>query len=168
VQILLRTAIAIAMTSALAGCLSAPPPADPPPNNLTGSPVGAGINVEPGSVEDFIVNVGRRVYFKESSAALDSVATVTLDKQAAWLNTYTIWRVKIQGFADDPGTGVDNVDLSLRRAQAVNDYLVSKGVDPTRMRVKGYGTERKVRDCADLDCKSQNRRVITNLEDDEG
>ena len=37
-------------------------------------PVGAGINVPPGSNEDFIVNVGRRVYFAENSAALDDTA----------------------------------------------------------------------------------------------
>ena len=41
------------------------------------------------------------------------------------------------------------------------------GVGADRLRVKSYGKERLVRDCADLSCKSQNRRVITNLEGDE-
>lgn len=161
----LITAVAIAFTLSLAGCLSVPP-ADPPPADVTGAPVGGGIRQQAGSEEDFIVNVGRRVYFKEGSAALDATAMVTLDKQAAWLVAYPSWKAKIQGFSDDPGTGIDNVALSLSRAEAVLNYLVSKGVDPARLRAKGYGTERLVRDCADIDCKSQNRRVITNLEDD--
>ena len=71
--------------------------------------------------------------------------------------------MKIQGFADDPGSREANVSISSKRAQAVRAYLASQGVGESRMSMKGYGRERLVRDCPDLSCQSQNRRVITNL-----
>ena len=42
-------------------------------------------------------------------------------------------------------------------------YLVAKGVDPSRLWAKGYARDRLVRDCADIECKAQNRRVVSNL-----
>lgn len=116
-----------------------------------------------GGSEDFVVNVGRRTYFREGSAELDSVARETLDKQAAWLRRYPVWSVKVQGFADDPGSKDENATLSASRARAVRTYLVAQGVPESRVSAKGYGRDRLVRDCSDLSCKSQNRRVITNL-----
>jgi len=52
--------------------------------------------------------------------------------------------------------------LSQRRAEAVRNYLASHGIAPDRMLAKGYGRDRLVADCADVSCKAQNRRVITN------
>ena len=75
-------------------------------------------------------------------------------------------RLKIQGFADDPGSADQNTTLSRKRAQIVYDYLVSKGVSSQRMWLKGYGRDRLVRDCPDISCKSQNRRVISNLREE--
>ncbi|MFC3265137.1 OmpA family protein, partial [Camelimonas abortus] len=151
---------------------AAPPPravlpARPPAGaDVTDAPVGDGVNVRPGGREDFIVNVGRRVFFTEGSATLTAIARETLDSQAAWLKRYPHWRAKIQGFADDPGSDRDNLELGMRRARAVMDYLVARGVAAGRLRVKSYGREadRLVRACADEACKAQNRRVITNLE----
>ena len=56
----------------------------------------------------------------------------------------------------------------MRRAEAVKGYLISKGVAAPRLRAKTYGREKEriVRNCADVSCKAQNRRVITNLEGD--
>lgn len=113
-----------------------------------------------------MVNVGRRTYFRAGSAELDETARVTLQKQAEWLNRYPQWPVKIQGFADDPGSPAENRSLSQRRAEAVRDYLISLGVSPDRLTAKGYGRDRLVRDCPDISCTSQNRRVITNLQDE--
>jgi peptidoglycan-associated lipoprotein len=112
-----------------------------------------------------MVNVGRRTFFAEGSAVLDETAMVTLDQQATWLNQYPSWKVKLQGFADDPGNSAQNKALSQKRADAVRDYLSSKGITPDRMLSKGYGRDRLVADCADISCKAQNRRVITNPQD---
>ncbi len=130
---------------------------------VTNAPAPGFENVKSGSEEDFMLNVGRRTYFKSGSAALDDTARVTLDKQAEWLKKHTSWKIKLQGFADDPGSSEANVTLSRRRAVAVMNYLRSKGVASERMWAKGYGKARIVRDCEDISCKSQNRRVISNL-----
>jgi peptidoglycan-associated lipoprotein len=132
------------------------------PAEATDTPVEGGVNVQSGSEEDFIVNVGRRTFFAEGSAALDDTARMTLDKQAMWLSDHPQWKVKLQGFADDPGSAAQQTALSQKRADAVRDYLVSKGIAKERMRAKGYGRDRLVGDCADIECKAQNRRVITN------
>ena len=129
----------------------------------TNAPVGGGINISPGSEEDFQVNVGRRTFFTKGSATLDQTAMETLDKQASWLSQFPQVIVKIQGFSDDPGTGAQNVALSAKRAEAVRNYLASRGISAARMTTKGYGQERLVRaDCTDSACRGQNRRVITN------
>jgi peptidoglycan-associated lipoprotein len=125
-------------------------------------PVQGSVNVQGGTEEDFIVNVGRRTFFEEGSAVLDETAKVTLDKQAMWLNQYPQWKVKLQGFADDPGGAGEQKALSQKRAEAVKTYLASRGIAPDRMKAKGYGRDRLVGDCADIECQSQNRRVITN------
>ena len=149
---------------ALAACSSSRN-SSPPSADLAAEPDSGGINVEPGSEQDLMVNVGRRVFFTENSAALDATAKVTLDKQAEWLAKFPQWKVKLQGFADDSGSEQQNVALSKKRAEAAMAYLVSKGIAPERMFAKGYGRDRLVQDCADLSCKAQNRRVITNPQD---
>ena len=121
-----------------------------------------GIGADAGTEKDFMLNAGRRVFFKEGSAALDETSRVTLDKQAEWLVRYPNWKVKLQGFADDPGSEKAQTALSQKRADAVRNYLAAHGVADERMHAKGYGRERLVGDCADIECKAQNRRVITN------
>ncbi len=133
------------------------------PDGGGGTTIAIATDTPGGGSEDFVLNVGRRTYFREGSSELDSVAKETLEKQAAWLRRYPRWSVKLQGFADDPGSKEANVSVSAKRAQAVRSYLVAQGVPESRMSAKGYGRDRLVRDCADLSCKSQNRRVVTNL-----
>ncbi|MBA5776972.1 OmpA family protein [Stappia sp. F7233] len=123
-------------------------------------------SISSGSEEDFIINIGRRTYFAASSATIDDTARMTLDKQAEFLRANPDWYAKIQGFADDPGDTAANRKLSQQRADAVMAYLVSKGVERNRLWAKGYGEDRKVRDCAELECKAQNRRVVTNLREE--
>lgn len=156
-------AAALALLVGLGGCMSRTAEA---PAQVTNTPVSVGPDVPGGGSEDFIVNVGRRTFFREASAELDSTTRETLDVQAAWLKRYPRWKAKIQGFADDPGSKEANVAISARRAQAVRTYLVSQGVAEARLSTKGYGRDRLVRDCPATECKSQNRRVVTNLEGD--
>lgn len=139
-----------------------PPPASTTPDETNQAAAGFE-NVKTGSEEDFILNVGRRIFFAADSAALDATAKVTLDSQAAWLAANPRWLVKLQGFADDSGNDAAQVALSQKRADAAMAYLASKGVAPDRMWAKGYGKDREVRDCGEKSCKVQNRRVVTNL-----
>jgi peptidoglycan-associated lipoprotein len=138
-------------------------PAPPPMTGETNDPAPGFENVRSGSEEDFILNVGRRIYFTQDSASLDSVAMATLDNQASWLNQNTRWLLKLQGFADDSGSASGMEALSQKRADAAMAYLASRGVDPSRMWAKGYGKDREVRDCAERSCRVQNRRAVSNL-----
>jgi peptidoglycan-associated lipoprotein len=150
---------------ALAGCKTMGLEDGPGAQAATGTnaPVAGFINMQGGTEEDFILNVGRRTFFAEGSAELDDTARTTLDKQAEWLRHHPHWLLKLQGFADDPGSAQQNTALSKKRAEAVMAYLASRGVERRRMWAKGYGKERIVRDCPDISCTSQNRRVISNL-----
>jgi peptidoglycan-associated lipoprotein len=160
------TVLAFAAALLVAGCNDVSKPelsVAPQPAGVTDEPARGYAPVQPGSEEEFILQAGRRIYFASGSAELDDVARETLAIQAAWLNRNPNWLVKLQGFSDDPGTLQANIALSSKRANAVMNYLASQGVNPQRMWAKGSGKERPVRDCPEVSCKAQNRRVIVNL-----
>ncbi|MGD0418145.1 MAG: peptidoglycan-associated lipoprotein Pal [Xanthobacteraceae bacterium] len=117
----------------------------------------------PGSQQDFIVNVGDRVFFETDSSELTPQARATLDKQAQWLSQYNRYSFIIEGHADERGTREYNIALGARRAQTVREYLISRGVMAQRMRTISYGKERPVAVCNDISCWSQNRRAVTVL-----
>ena len=126
--------------------------------------VAAGYGVAgPGSVQEFNQTVGDRVFFDTDQTDLSPTAQATLDKQAAWLNQYNRYSFTIEGHADERGTREYNFALGARRAQAVHDYLVAKGVSASRMKTISYGKERPVATCDDISCWSQNRRAVTVL-----
>ena len=118
---------------------------------------------KPGTGQDFVVNVGDRVFFEEDQSTLNSQARTTLDQQAKWLNRYSQYTITIEGHADERGTRQYNIALGARRAQAARDYLVSQGVAASRMKTISYGKERPVAVCNDNSCWSQNRRAVTVL-----
>jgi peptidoglycan-associated lipoprotein len=118
----------------------------------------------PGSQQDFVVNVGDRVFFETDSSELTPQSRGTLDKQAQWLNTYSQYgQFTVEGHADERGTREYNIALGARRAQVMRDYLVSRGIAVNRMRTISYGKERPVAVCNDISCWSQNRRAVTVL-----
>ena len=117
----------------------------------------------PGSAQDFVVNVGDRVFFETDSTELTPQARATLDKQAQWLNQYNRYAFTIEGHADERGTREYNIALGARRAQSVRTFLASRGIDAARMRTISYGKERPVAVCNDISCWSQNRRAVTVL-----
>ena len=118
----------------------------------------------PGSQQDFIVNVGDRVFFETDSSELTDQGRATLDKQAQWLNNYNRYAFTIEGHADERGTREYNIALGARRAETVRQYLNSRGVSAQRMRTISYGKERPVALCNDISCWSQNRRAVTVLD----
>jgi peptidoglycan-associated lipoprotein len=147
--------LALAVVAALALGACASNPVDP---NAQASAGGAAV---PGSAQDFVVNVGDRVFFESDQSELTMQARATLDKQAMWLTRYNRYTFTIEGHADERGTREYNIALGARRAQSVRDYLVARGVESQRMRTISYGKERPVAVCDDISCWSQNRRAVT-------
>src|SRR5204862_4976730 len=95
----------------------------------------------PGSQQDFVVNVGDRVFFESDSTELTPQSVATLEKQAQWLRSYSQYAFLIEGHADERGTREYNIALGARRAQAVRDYLASRGIAAQRMHTISYGKE---------------------------
>jgi len=149
----LKLAAVVAIALSMAACASKNPLAD-------GTMASA---ATPGSQQDFVVNVGDRVFFESDQTDLTPQAVATLEKQAQWLQQYNRYSFTIEGHADERGTREYNIALGARRAQAVRSYLASRGIDPNRMRTISYGKERPVAVCDDISCWSQNRRAVTVL-----
>ena len=117
----------------------------------------------PGSQQDFVVNVGDRVFFESDQTELSPQAIATLEKQAQWLQTYNRYAFTIEGHADERGTREYNIALGARRAAATRDFLIGRGVAAKRLRTISYGKERPVAVCDDASCQTQNRRAVTVL-----
>src|ERR1700728_181785 len=147
-----KCAIFLLGALAIAGCAKQP--------DQTAAIAGA---ATPGSQQDFIVNVGDRVFFETDSSELTPQSRATLDKQAQWLSQYGTYAFTIEGHADERGTREYNIALGARRAQTVREYLASRGVQAQRMHTISYGKERPVAVCNDISCWSQNRRAVTVL-----
>jgi peptidoglycan-associated lipoprotein len=120
-------------------------------------------SIVPGSEQDFIANVGDRVFFDYDKFALRADAKGTLDKQAAWLKKYPTYKMAIEGHADERGTREYNLALGERRANAVKDYLIGAGVAKDRVKTISYGKERPVALGSNEAAWSQNRRGVTVL-----
>ena len=82
-----------------------------------------------------------------------------LDKVAESIRNAGPVKVEVAGHTDAQGSDAFNLKLSQRRAEAVRAYLVSKGVDGTRLAAKGYGESVPVGDNATAAGRAQNRRV---------
>src|SRR4051812_26464570 len=118
----------------------------------------------PGSPQEFQVSVGDRVFFETDSSALTAQSQATLDRQIQWLTQYSKYSYTVEGHADERGTREYNLALGARRASAVRDYMIAKGIPANRMRTVSYGKERPVAVCDDISCWSQNRRAVTVLD----
>ena len=70
------------------------------------------------------------MFFETDSTELTAQSRATLDKQAQWLQQYANYTFTIEGHADERGTREYNIALGARRAQAVRDYLASRGIQP--------------------------------------
>jgi peptidoglycan-associated lipoprotein len=117
--------------------------------------------IVPGSQADLVANVGDRVFFELDQSSLSDEARATLQRQAEWAKKYPANQLTIEGHADERGTREYNLALGSRRANAAKDYLVSLGVDGSRLSTISYGKERPVCLESNENCWAQNRRAVT-------
>ena len=170
----IKTTLRLTMISALAvtaaACASRPKPAPyaPPPSPGATAPAQPGIDQAamapiPGSVQDFVINVGDRVYFDLDQYRVRSDALPVLDGQASWLNRYPSVRVRIEGNADERGTREYNLALGSRRANSVREYLISRGVAGGRIETVSFGKERPIDPGVSEDAYQRNRNGHTAI-----
>ncbi len=120
----------------------------------------SGTNVQPGSQEDLVLNVGDRVFFGFDQYNLTAEARSTAQRQAEWLKANPSVTVAIEGHADERGTREYNLALGDRRATALKNYLVTLGVSSSRVETISYGKERPVALGHNDEAWSQNRRGV--------
>ena len=110
-----------------------------------------------------LAQVGDTVNFDFDSAELTVSARSTLNRQAAFLSLNPDLMIVIEGHADERGTREYNLALGDRRATAVRDYLVAKGINSARVRTVSYGKERPAVAGSDDASWAKNRRAATVL-----
>jgi peptidoglycan-associated lipoprotein len=118
---------------------------------------------DPASPVFFNQTIGDRVLFAVDTSTITPEGKVILDGQAQWLLTNADYRAVIEGHADEQGTREYNLALGFRRANAVREYLVSRGVPANRLEVTSFGKERPIEVCSNETCYAQNRRAVTVL-----
>jgi len=99
------------------------------------------------------------VNFDTNSARLKSESNAVLDRVAESLRGNPDVRVEVGGHTDNTGSPSVNARLSGARAQSVVDYLVAKGIAPSRLKSKGYGSTQPIADNKTTDGRAKNRRV---------
>ncbi|WP_419662825.1 putative outer membrane protein, OmpA/MotB domain [Desulfosarcina variabilis str. Montpellier] len=99
------------------------------------------------------------ISFEVGKADLSPKSYPVLDKIAGALEARPELMVVVEGHTDNTGSRRGNMNLSQRRAQAVVDYLVGKGISSSRLSAKGYGPDRPIADNGTKLGRSKNRRV---------
>ncbi len=112
---------------------------------------------EPPKLQDNFVLEG--VNFRTGSAELTEDSFAKLDVVADQLKKYPDRKFEIAGHTDNTATDKINIKLSLDRANAVREYLINKGIDPSRLVAKGYGSSRPKADNKTAAGRGINRRI---------
>ena len=129
----------------------------PPPGNVP--PGGVDTSVLPADVAE--INAKgylKDAFFDYDKADLRDDARTALATDAEWLKRYRSVQFLIEGHCDERGTSEYNLALGDRRANAAKEYLVSLGVDASRVKTVSYGKERPFCTQSSEDCWQQNRR----------
>ncbi|MEM8958451.1 MAG: peptidoglycan-associated lipoprotein Pal [Pseudomonadota bacterium] len=120
-----------------------------------------GVAGDPTSPAFFRASVGDRVLFAVDEATLSPQARTTLEAQAGWLVQNGGYNAVIEGHADEQGTREYNLALGARRAAAVKEFLVARGVADARLDTVTFGKERPIEICSEESCYARNRRAVT-------
>lgn len=160
----------LVLAAALAsGCAKKAPVADLPPQPggtavAAQPPAPPASNVPvPGSHADFLARMNGRdvIYFDFDRFNIDETDAAALQAQAQWLKQYPNKRATIEGHCDERGTRDYNLALGERRANAAKNYLVSLGIDASRLTTVSYGKERPVALGSNEEAWAKNRRAVT-------
>ncbi len=128
-------------------------------------------NYEASAVEPLVIDVDldkastgatvilNNIFFDTDKFDLREKSITELDKISRFLNENPAIRVEISGHTDDQGAVAYNQQLSQKRAKAVGDYLVTRGVQPSRLKEIGYGSKKPLKPNDSEANRQANRRI---------
>jgi len=167
-----RLALIAGVTLSIAACASHPKPTpapepqpQPPAQQPYTPPAPQPRGPVPGSVQDFVISAGDRVFFDFDAYSIRPDAAQSLAMQAEWLKRYPGERVRIEGNCDERGTVEYNFALGARRANSVKEFLVAHGVSAARIDTVSYGKARPIDGGEGEDAWQHNRNAHTTLTD---
>lgn len=99
------------------------------------------------------------IYFATASYQIDIKSNVVLNSFIEFLNDNSSIKIEIRGHTDNVGSLQTNVTLSNQRAKAVYDYLITNGIEPIRLKYKGYGPNMPISSNDTEEGKAKNRRT---------
>ncbi|MFT7002935.1 MAG: OOP family OmpA-OmpF porin [Sulfurimonas sp.] len=109
------------------------------------------------------VKVNLHINFENNSNVVNQESDANIQKYADFLNNYGSYSAKIVGYTDSRGSANYNQKLSEKRAKAVKDILLEKGVSANRVTSVGMGENNPVADNATKEGRAQNRRIEAEL-----
>lgn len=101
----------------------------------------------------------RIIEFESGRAALTDSGKAILDQMSVALQKVSGMRVEVIGHTDNQGSRAGNLSLSQARAEAVRNYVASKGIKPESIAVSGEGPDRPVADNRTAEGRARNRRI---------
>jgi outer membrane protein OmpA-like peptidoglycan-associated protein len=143
----------------LTGCQTTPPP-----RGL--SPLQIELLVQEGfelTEEGLELSASDRILFASDQDVLQAEVRATLERVGRLLAEFDVPHVRLDGHTDSTGSESYNVHLSLRRAEAVAEVLVSAGLPRQRLQTQGLGSSMPIADNATVEGRQQNRRVVIIL-----
>ena len=126
--------------------------------------VGTGVQVAELDNNQVQLIMPSNILFDFDSSVFKTNFNQTLDSVSKVLKEYDKTHIIIAGYTDNIGSESYNNKLSLKRAQAVSDYLVLRGISPARISVYGYGSQYPIASNNTEAGRSQNRRVTITLQ----
>lgn len=121
------------------------------------------VNVSPSKMEKQFITMGNTVLFDFDKSVIKPAGKDILDDIAITLNKDKELKIQLDGYTDWIGTEAYNMGLSKRRAYAVYNYLVKKGIDKSRFTVKWHGENDPVATNKTKEGRARNRRTEITL-----
>ncbi len=124
-----------------------------------GTPENNGCPVLKKEEQEIINTAFDNLEFKTGSAIITNTSYSSLDRLAGLMKDKQKWKLLLEGHTDNQGSRAGNQRLSKKRAQAVADHLIKRGIDPIRFSVIGHGPDRPIAENKTKAGRQKNRRV---------